>query len=121
VYLFESNWLTEAIGSFEKAAALAPDNRAYRWRLLDLNLNTSRAEKMLSELKYLSEHVRGDPQTQGWYRCYSKAYEFGGTRSRRQSAARCALPTACQLPQSNPAHEWPDQSSSQHSMRSLCA
>jgi len=46
------NWLTRAIASYE-----------YRWRLMDLYLNASRAEEMPAELKFLSEHLPRDRQT----------------------------------------------------------
>ena len=71
------NWLTRALDLYEKAAALAPEELAYRWRLVDLYLNTSRADKMLAELKYLTLHLPQDRQTQDWYRAYAKAYDFG--------------------------------------------
>jgi hypothetical protein len=79
LYLFEMNWLTRALDLYEKAAALAPEELAYRWRLVDLYLNTSRADKMLAELKYLTLHLPQDRQTQDWYRAYAKAYDFGPT------------------------------------------
>jgi len=77
LYLFESNWLSKAIGSYQTASALAPDDLAYRWRLMDLYLNASQIDKMLAELKYLSEHLPADQQTQDWYRYYKKEYDFG--------------------------------------------
>lgn len=77
LYLFEMNWLTRAVDLYEKAAALSPEDMAYRWRLVDLYLNTSRADKMLAELSYLSEHLPGDNQTLDWYRAYKKSYDFG--------------------------------------------
>jgi hypothetical protein len=77
LYLFEMNWLAPSIELFEKASALAPDELAYRWRLMDLYLNSSRADKMLAELKYLAEHLPGDKQTQDWFRAYRKDYDFG--------------------------------------------
>ncbi len=77
LYLFESNWLSKAIASYERASALNPDDLAYRWRLMDLYLNTSQADKMLAELKYLSEHLPMDQQAQEWYRNYKKEYDFG--------------------------------------------
>jgi len=58
----EANWLSKAIGSYEAASDLAP-GAAYRWRLVDLYLNASRVEKMLAQLKYLSEHAPADTQT----------------------------------------------------------
>jgi hypothetical protein len=79
LYLFEMNWLTRALDLYEKAAALAPEELAYRWRLVDLYLNTSRADKMLAELEYLTLHLPQDRQTQDWYRAYAKAYDFGPT------------------------------------------
>lgn len=77
LYLFEANWLSKAIASYEEAAALAPEDLAYRWRLMDLYLNASQAGKMLVELRYLSEHLPADQQTQEWYRYYRKEYDFG--------------------------------------------
>ncbi len=76
LYLFEMNWLTRALELYEKASALAPENLAYRWRLVDLYLNTSRAEKMLDELRFLAEHLPADKQTLEWYRSYKKAYSL---------------------------------------------
>jgi hypothetical protein len=76
LYLFESNWLSKAIESYEQASALAPDELEYRWRLMDLYLNASQVDKMLAELKFLAEHLPGDRQTQDWYRDYSKQYDF---------------------------------------------
>ncbi len=76
LYLFEMDWLSRAIDQYERASALAPDNLAYRWRLLDLYLNDSRADRMLGELKYLAEYSGSDPQTKAWYRAYRKAYDF---------------------------------------------
>ena len=64
LYLFEANWLSRAIAAYEAASALAPQELAYRWRLMDLYLNASRADQMLAELKYLSEHLPADAQTQ---------------------------------------------------------
>ena len=77
LYFFEMNWLRRALDLYERAAALAPEELAYRWRLVDLYLNTSRADKMLAELKYLTLHLPQDKQTQDWYRAYAKAYDFG--------------------------------------------
>ncbi len=77
LYLFEMNWLTPAIELYEKAVALAPGTLEYRWRLMDLYLNASRADKMLEELKYLAEDSRADKQTHDWYQAYKKEYDFG--------------------------------------------
>ncbi len=77
LYLFEMNWLTRALGLYERASALAPEDLTYRWRLVDLYLNTSRAEKMLSELKFIAERLPADQQTQDWYRTYKETYDFG--------------------------------------------
>jgi len=79
LYLFETNWLSRAIASYETAAALAPRDLEYRWRLMDLYLNASQIDKMLAELKFLSEHLPKDQQTQQWYRDYQKQYDFGET------------------------------------------
>jgi len=76
LYLFEANWLSKAIGSYETASDLAPAEPAYRWRLVDLYLNASRVEKMLAQLKYLSEHAPADTQTRQWYRYYKDEYGF---------------------------------------------
>jgi hypothetical protein len=81
LYLFEMNWLTRALELYEQAAALSPENLTYRWRLVDLYLNTSRADKMLAELKYLTLHLPGDKQTQDWYRAYAQAYDFESTET----------------------------------------
>lgn len=76
LYLFEMNWITKAIACYEKAEALAPNQFEYRWRLMDLYLNDSRADKMLAELKFLSEHLPNDTQTRAWYEYYKKEYDF---------------------------------------------
>ena len=81
LYLFEMNWLTRALDLYEKAAALAPEELPYRWRLVDLYLNTSRADKMLAELKYLTLHLPQDQRTQDWYRSYQRAYDFGSAET----------------------------------------
>jgi hypothetical protein len=78
LYLFEMNWITKAIASYEKAEALAPNELEYRWRLMDLYLNASRADKSLAELEFLSEHLRSDKQTREWYEVYRREYDFGG-------------------------------------------
>ena len=78
LYLFEMNWLTKAIPPYERATALAPDEAAYRWRLVDLYLNASRADKALAEMKYLARKSPADRQTQDWYRHYRKEYESAG-------------------------------------------
>jgi TLP18.3/Psb32/MOLO-1 phosphatase superfamily protein len=76
LYLFEMNWTSRAIDAYQKASAIEPDDLAYRWRLMDLYLNDSRADKMLAELKYLAEHSPGDPHTQEWFRAYKQTYDF---------------------------------------------
>lgn len=76
LYLFEMNWITKAITCYEQAQALAPSQLRYRWRLMDLYLNDSRADEMLAELKFLSEHLPNDKQTHTWYKYYNEEYEF---------------------------------------------
>jgi len=76
LYLFEMNWLTKSIAQYEKAVTLAPNEIAYHWRLMDLYINASLADKALAELKFLSEHLPADQQTQDWYRSYKKEYDF---------------------------------------------
>ncbi|MDQ2949040.1 MAG: TPM domain-containing protein, partial [Acidobacteriota bacterium] len=76
LYLFEMNWLSRAVELYEKASALDPQELAYHWRLVDLYLNTSRADKMLTELRLLAERLPGDRATQDWYRSYQRAYDF---------------------------------------------
>jgi tetratricopeptide (TPR) repeat protein len=76
LYLFEMNWITKSIAMYERAEALAPKELGYRWRLMDLYLNSSRADKSLEELKYLSEHSPSDAQTREWYRYYREEYAF---------------------------------------------
>jgi len=78
LYLFEMNWISKAIASYERAEALAPNELEYHWRLMDLYLNASRADKSLAELKFLSEQLRNDKQTHEWYEYYRKEYDFGG-------------------------------------------
>ena len=78
LYLFEMNWITRAIAAYEKAEALAPNELEYRWRLMDLYLNASRADRSLAELEFLSEHLPNDKQTREWYEFYRKEYDFGG-------------------------------------------
>jgi hypothetical protein len=80
LYLFETNWLTKSIAMYEKAEALAPKEPAYRWRLMDLYLNASRADKSLEELKFLSERPSADQQTRDWYLYYRNEYGFAGKR-----------------------------------------
>lgn len=77
LYLFETGWLTKAMAFYEKASALAPSELLYRWRLVDVYLNASRPDKVIAELKFLSEQVSTDQQTAEWYRSYSKEYDFG--------------------------------------------
>jgi hypothetical protein len=76
LYLFEANWISKAIASYETASALAPAEPAYHWRLMDLYLNASRADKMIAQLEYLSDHLPADSQTRAWYRYYKQAYDF---------------------------------------------
>ncbi|HEX3097010.1 MAG TPA: TPM domain-containing protein [Usitatibacter sp.] len=76
LYLFEMDWLTKSIAMYEKAEALAPGNLDYRWRLADLYLNASRADKFLEELKFLARRSPADPQARVWYRFYSEQYDF---------------------------------------------
>jgi len=78
LYLFEANWLSKAIASYEQASALAPEELGYRWRLVDLYLNASRVDKMLAELKSLADRLPADRQTQEWYHYYKQEYDFGG-------------------------------------------
>jgi len=77
LYLFEMNWLTPAVGLYERAIALAPNELSFHWRLMDLYLNTSGADKMLAELGFLASQLPADRPTQDWYRAYKKAYDFG--------------------------------------------
>jgi hypothetical protein len=78
LYLFEMNWITKAIAWYERAALLAPNELEYRWRLMDLYLNASRADKSLAELKFLSEHLPSDRQTREWYQFLRTEYDLGG-------------------------------------------
>jgi hypothetical protein len=77
LYLFEMNWMTRAIELYEEAAARAPNELSYRWRLMDLYQNDSRADKSLTELKFLTEHLPNDKQTRDWYQFYAHEYDFG--------------------------------------------
>ena len=75
LYLFEMNWITQAIGWYEQARALAPGDLTYRWRLMDLYLNASQAEKCLAELKFLADRSPQDIAIRNWYVAYKKAYD----------------------------------------------
>jgi hypothetical protein len=76
LYLFEVNWISRSLEMFERAAMLAPDRLDYQWRLYDLYLNNSQADKALATLKRLADHLPGDRQVQDWYRFYRNAYDF---------------------------------------------
>jgi hypothetical protein len=76
LYLFEMNWLTRATELYETAARLAPEELAFRWRLADLYLNESRADRFLAQLKFLADRLPGDRQVQDRYRWYVRAYDF---------------------------------------------
>ena len=77
LYLFEMNWITQAIAAYETAEKLAPNELKYRWRLMDLYLNDSRADRMLAELKFISQQSPQDAQTRSWYQDWLKQYDFG--------------------------------------------
>lgn len=76
LYLFEMDWLTKAITSYERAEALDPSELKYRWRLVDLYLNASRADKFLAELKFLTDHLPDDKNTRDRYEYYRQEYAF---------------------------------------------
>lgn len=77
LYLFEMNWITKAIAAYEMAERLAPTELKYRWRLMDLYLNDSRADRMLAQLKFISQQSPKDDQTRFWYQSWLKEYDFG--------------------------------------------
>jgi len=76
LYLFEVNWISRSIELFERAAALAPDRLDYQWRLYDLYLNNSQADKALATLKCLAERLPKDRQVQDWHRFFQAEYDF---------------------------------------------
>ena len=76
LYLFEVGWISRSLEMFERAARLAPDRLDYQWRLYDLYLNNSQADKALATLKRLAERLPRDQQVQDWYRFYREAYAF---------------------------------------------
>lgn len=76
LYLFEVNWISRSLEMFERAATLAPDRLDYQWRLYDLYLNNSQADKALATLKRLAERLPGDRHVQDWYRFYRNEYDF---------------------------------------------
>jgi len=76
LYLFEVSWISRSLEMFERAARLAPDRLDYQWRLYDLYLNNSQADKALATLKRLAERLPRDQQVQDWYRFYRDAYAF---------------------------------------------
>jgi tetratricopeptide (TPR) repeat protein len=76
LYLFEVNWISRSLEMFERAARLAPTRLDYQWRLYDLYLNNSQADKALETLRLLSRRLPADRQVQDWYRFYEDAYRF---------------------------------------------
>ena len=76
LYLFEMNWISRSLPLFERAATLAPNRLDYQWRLYDLYLNNSQADKALATLKRLAERLPRDEQVQRWYRFYREQYDF---------------------------------------------
>jgi TPM domain len=76
VYFFEMNWLSRTLDAYQTAARLAPDRLEYRWRLVDLYLNTSQAEKFVEELRFLAHRLPNDAEAQRWYKFYKHAYDF---------------------------------------------
>jgi TLP18.3/Psb32/MOLO-1 phosphatase superfamily protein/tetratricopeptide repeat protein len=76
LYLFEVNWISRSLELFERAAAIAPDRLDYQWRLYDLYLNNSQADRALATLKGLAERLPNDRQVQDWYRFYRDSYDF---------------------------------------------
>jgi hypothetical protein len=76
LYLFEVNWISRSLEMFERAAAIAPERLDYQWRLYDLYLNNSQADKALATLQRLAERLPNDRQVQDWYRFYRDLYDF---------------------------------------------
>lgn len=76
IYIFEIDWLSKAIESFETASRLAPERLEYRWRLFDLYINHSEVEKALAQLRFLSARLPGDAEVQLWMKDYTSAYAF---------------------------------------------
>jgi hypothetical protein len=76
LYLFEMDWLSKATSLYEKAAELDPEELSYHWRLVDLYLNGSRADRVIDELKVLSARLPGDRPTRDWYQSYLREYAF---------------------------------------------
>jgi tetratricopeptide (TPR) repeat protein len=76
LYLFEMNWISRSLEMFERAAAIAPDRLDYQWRLYDLYVNNSQADKGLATLKRLADRLPNDHQVQDWYRFYKDEYDF---------------------------------------------
>ena len=76
LYLFEVNWISRSLEMFERAATIAPDRLDYQWRLYDLYLNNSQADKALGTLRRLAARLPNDRQVQDWYRFYQGEYDF---------------------------------------------
>jgi tetratricopeptide (TPR) repeat protein len=76
LYLFEVNWISRSLEMFERAATIAPDRLEYQWRLYDLYLNNSQADKALATLKRLADRLPNDRHAQDWYRFYKGEYDF---------------------------------------------
>ncbi len=76
LYLFETNWISRSLEMFERAAALAPDRAEYQWRLYDLYINDSQADRALATLERLAKRQPADRDLQATYRFYRAAYTF---------------------------------------------
>jgi hypothetical protein len=73
-YLFEIGWQRKAIEQYELASRIEPGNATFRWRLVDLYLNASRAQDFLAELKWLADAQPGDRDLRRKYDFYAKGY-----------------------------------------------
>jgi tetratricopeptide repeat protein len=49
---------------YERAATIAPERLDYQWRLYDLYLNNSHADKALAILRRLADRLPNDRQVQ---------------------------------------------------------
>jgi hypothetical protein len=73
---FNTYWLAAAISLIEKGLALDPSHDEYRWRLIDLYMNNSDIEPMLSQYQILSKKNPEDTTLKESYDFYRKAFEY---------------------------------------------
>lgn len=74
IYLFELGWWNRAAELYSEVEKIEPKRLEVRWRLYDLYLNLSMAEKSLNELSFLANHMPYDYELQKLNRFYQDEY-----------------------------------------------